>query len=271
MFSTSATSSSSFCINTFYNDEIIIKLQKLTRAGQRLLLFALSRLSNPGNNYLDRSVRISFSDYCSLIQQPYNNQITHGTIRNAFYDIKYNNEIIENASSVYSELTHDVIMVFKQEFMKTLSKSTRVALPVNLFISNKGDEAPSIPLALAIYSNSATKKPWAKRITISIREIIHLLGGKFSDYSNPPKNWKVVYVKRISSTLMKFKKTGLIKSYCFNLDGKIGFDPDNCNNEPHDGTDKTDSIIQNTSMVLNYESMTKYYRTYMDVNVVITV
>ena len=262
---------SSCCIKTFCNEEILMQLQNLSRAGQKLLLFSLSRLSHPGNTYIDRSVRITFSDYCSLIQHPYNDQISHGLVRKAFYDIKYNCEKIINSDSVYSELSKEVIIVFKHGFIDTLTTSDHVALPANLFISSKRDKMPNIPLALDIYSKSKKTKNRTKTVSISVRDIIHILGGKFNDYSNPPKNWRTVYVKRISSTFMTFKHTGLIKSYCFNLDGKTGFDLYNCNDDPHDGTDITNSIIQNVANDLTYEMMTKYYRIYMDVSVVITI
>ena len=267
-----STPSSPLRIETFYSSTIVTQLQKLSRGGQRLLLFALSRLTNLlDSSHFNRSILISFSDYCSFVQQTYNNQFKHGTVRNAFYDIKNNCDLIVPTESVYSEHFRSVIIVFKQEFIESLHKSDRVALPLDLFITDRGDEMPNYSLALAIYSKASKIKTKSKTITMPIRDLINLLGGKYCDYRNPPKYWKKAYVERISHMLLKYKMLGLITSYSFLYDGEYGVEPYNCDEEPADDPYIFDVIVQQDDMVSNYYWMTRYYRIYVEADVVITI
>ncbi len=235
-----------------------------------MLLYALFKLTSLDSNYINRSVRISFADYCSFIQKKYNNQLIHGIVRNAYYDIKNNCDLIIPNESVYSEISQSVIIVFKHEFINTLYTSDRVTLPIDLFIANRGNEMPNYPLALAIYSKATKIKTKSKTIAIPVCAVINLLGGKYSDYRNPPKYWKKIYVERISNTLLKYKMLGLITSYSFLLDGEQGIDPHDCYDEPDDNPDKTNIIIQHDEMISNYEKITKHYRIYVEATVVIT-
>ena len=232
------------------------------------MLFAMSKITGRDNNYFNRSVLLSFSDYCSFIQQSYNNRQIHGTVRNAFYDIKTNCDLIIKSESHYIEPAQSVIIVFKKEFIETLTTSDRIALPMNLFVLNKGEYMPNYSLALAIYSKAA--KTNSRKIKISILDIIVLLGGQYSDYYNPPKNWKTIYVKRISNALLKLKASRLITSYSFLLGEDKGLDPYDCNKDPENQYNKPDAI-DTTILFSNYEKMTSYYRIYIDVEVVITI
>ena len=266
------TSSTSFCINTYCNNRILLQLQKLSRAGQRLLLLSLSKLSIPvGKSYFDRSVRITFRDYSSFIQKKTSNQLIHGTVRNAFYNIKSTCDIIDKNKSKYSELTESVIIVFTEDFIDTLKVSDRVVLPSKLFITTMGNEMPNYSLALAIYSKSQKTNSKSKNLTIPIREIVELLGGKCTDYRNPPPNWKTIYVKKVKDTLHKFQKLGLIVSYCYLLDGEEWHEPSDNNKKTDDCSDITDDIYYNSNLTLKYEKMTRYYRSFIDIVVKIKV
>lgn len=262
------TVSSSRYFSTYCSPMILRELIHLSRGGQRLLLILLSKLSINKNNYRNRSVRLTFGEYCAAIQQPYDNTLVHGVIRNAFYDLKNHCGFVVAEDCKYYEGIQTVIIVFSEDFYAKMREMSSIMIPMALIAVERGRKMPNYPLTMAIYYRKHVSGK--NKVTLSIPEIIKLCGGVHTDFENKQKNWRIIYAKKISNALSTIKDQGFIAAYRYKLDNEEAIDPNDYDNYLDDDTRKSEKLCRLRILEDNYNKMTKHYRTYLDVNVVIT-
>ena len=280
----SMTTVSSRCLKSYYNSDILSQFHQLTRAGQRLLIIALSKLRVLGTSYAKRAVRLSFSEYCSLIQTSINEDLSHGKVRNAFYDLMKNCSFVSSDESVYSELAKEVIIVFDSSFVSGLTESDGLVLPIDLLNSCKRQRHISYPLALTIL-NKAEHNKGKKKIVMPIQEMIILCGGKYSDcFEDYPPNWRKCYVEKISNALLTVIEYGMITDIKYLLGSEEAMDPRHYDaifkevekknakkNIEIKETDDAEAMYAESVLLPNYEKFTKHYRTYLDIEVLMKI
>lgn len=266
------TVSPSRYFKTYCSPMILRELIQLNRGEQRLLIILLSKLSKNKTNktsYLNRTVRLSFEEYCAAIQQPYNDKMHYVKVRNVFYNLKKDCRFIVAEDSRYSEDVKEVIVAFTEEFYLKLREAKSILIPQALFAVERGKKMPSYTLTMAIYYRKHISEK--NKVKLSVREIIKLCGGSHTDYENKQKYWRNIYVAKIRNALLTLKSLGIIATFRYKLGKEEAIDPKEYNKYLDD--DVKDPKIGNgrKKRVDNFDLFTRYYRTFLDVDIEIVV
>ena len=208
---------SSEYIKTVCNEDVIAQLEHLSIGAHRLLLIMLSRVTTFENANGCYSVITDFSDYCRLVGQKMDD--TGSRIRDIFYELRRCSLVVPMGTRYYAA-SQQMIVEFRTDFVSNIKKNDIILLPLQFFQIKRGGYTAGYRSGLQIYMDAARLKRKAT-VRYTVNDLIRVCGGIYSECTGGRiRNWQIHYIKKIESSLKFLKETGMIKTWCYKIEGK---------------------------------------------------
>lgn len=136
-----------------------------------------------------------------------------------FYELRKCSLVVTKRTK-FSATSQYMMVKFRSDFVSEITEKDVILLPSRFFCIASGGYAAGYRSALHIFLDAARK---ARKTTVryTINDLIRICGGIYSECAGERmRNWQIHYIKKIESSLKFLKETGMIKTWCYKIEGK---------------------------------------------------